>query len=473
MKTFLASLFLVVVTSIPAQAQKVSAMPETFAIGSTDLIMITVPGVNNYKSTLLTLATNLQGLLAISAVATNAVYSGSNLSVTNSTVFGVFYDVSSTTNMRFFSLKQGTNMVIYRDGSNIVLNATGTGSSAVAGTNMIVQGSTLSVKNPMSLNANGSLVDFGTWGPVIGFSNSAVARLSFYNQDPAAGDDWTLPGLISANNANFSSMPGSGEVVAISAGGTLFKTNASGQVTTAQLNTASNTLFSIETARNSAVSNALASLVVANDNITSNALYSASSSSTQFVVASFGNANVTNVITAGTFNAVTANFNSINVTNGFSSNVVRMALEHLTNVNVTGLSSGDAIVWNGFTWTNSSVSSPTRFTPAQSVGVGGALTNFTFLATQPEVYIAATTNVSLRAVMNYDATKADYWNLIITNGSGSSRTLEFSQVTNSWTFAGTYGTNAPTTLTNNTTMTISAVSRGTNVTAGYIYTKWP
>jgi len=131
---------------------------------------------------------------------------------------------------------------------------------------------------------------------------------------------------------------------------------------------------------------------------------------------------------------------------------------------------GETLVVN----TNPVVYTPTiRQVPTVVTGTGGANTNFTLLATQPEVSINGFTNVSIRAVMGYDASLVDYWTVVITNGSGSSRTLEFSAVTNNWRFNGVYGTNAPNTLTNATRLELSGRQHGTNVQILYSYTPWP
>lgn len=106
-------------------------------------------------------------------------------------------------------------------------------------------------------------------------------------------------------------------------------------------------------------------------------------------------------------------------------------------------------------------------------GVGGANTNFTLLATNVETTINGFTNVSLRAVMSYVDGVSLYSTVLITNGSGSDRTLEFSAVTNRYRFAGTYGTNAPTVLTNATQLLLSLRSLGTNTLVGYSYFPWP
>jgi len=124
--------------------------------------------------------------------------------------------------------------------------------------------------------------------------------------------------------------------------------------------------------------------------------------------------------------------------------------------------------------TNATLYTPTvRYVPTVVTGVGGANTNFTLLSTQPRPYINGFTNVSIRAVMGYDSALQDEWLLVITNGSGSDRTIEFSAVTNRYRFSGTYGTNAPSVITNNTTLEISGRQIGTNVNIVYSYFAWP
>lgn len=124
--------------------------------------------------------------------------------------------------------------------------------------------------------------------------------------------------------------------------------------------------------------------------------------------------------------------------------------------------------------TNATVITPTtRYVPLAVTGFGPANTNFTLLSTVPETIINGFTNVSIRGSGGYDDTLVDYWNLVITNGSGTDRTVEFSAVTNRWRFAGTYGTNAPSVLTNATRLLVSARQHGTNVQVGYAYFAWP
>lgn len=113
------------------------------------------------------------------------------------------------------------------------------------------------------------------------------------------------------------------------------------------------------------------------------------------------------------------------------------------------------------------------FIPTIVAGTGGANTNFVLQAQQPEVIINAFTNVSLLAVMGYNASRIDYVNVTFTNGSGSDRTFQFQQTTNSPRYASVYGTNAPVTITNMTAMMMSLRIHGTNVRAGYTYFPWP
>lgn len=112
---------------------------------------------------------------------------------------------------------------------------------------------------------------------------------------------------------------------------------------------------------------------------------------------------------------------------------------------------------------------PLSFVPTVVTGAGGANTNFTLSSTTPEQIINGFTNVSIRGAMGYSSTRVDYWNLTITNLSGSNRTFEWSPVTNSVVYSGVYGTNAPTILTNQMVLMLSVRQRETNCQVGYTY----
>lgn len=107
-------------------------------------------------------------------------------------------------------------------------------------------------------------------------------------------------------------------------------------------------------------------------------------------------------------------------------------------------------------------------------GTGGFVTNYTLLATNVDAYInGGLTNVSFRhSVGAVVGGLVLYWNRTITNGVAN-RTLEFSSLTNAWHFAGTYGTNAPSVLTNLTKLFLSGRQDGTNIDVGYAYFSWP
>jgi len=106
-------------------------------------------------------------------------------------------------------------------------------------------------------------------------------------------------------------------------------------------------------------------------------------------------------------------------------------------------------------------------------GVGGALTNYTLFANMGHRYINAFTNVSVRAVMQTVAGRPYLWSVLMTNYSGTDRTFEFSVVTNRVRYAGTYGTNAPTVITNNTQLLLTGISDGTNTLINYSYFAGP
>ena len=114
-----------------------------------------------------------------------------------------------------------------------------------------------------------------------------------------------------------------------------------------------------------------------------------------------------------------------------------------------------------------------RVTPVVVAGVGTPSTNFTWLSTQQEISLTTTANVFIASVTGFDAAVVDYWACVITNGSGTNRTLGFSAGTNNWRFNGVYGTNAPSVITNNTRIEISGRQHGTNTQVVYGYTPWP
>lgn len=106
-------------------------------------------------------------------------------------------------------------------------------------------------------------------------------------------------------------------------------------------------------------------------------------------------------------------------------------------------------------------------------GAGGALTNFTLLSSYGKSIINGFTNVSIRAIMGGSEGVTYTFSITITNGSGSNRTLEFSNATNDWKWSYAQGATAPTTLTNSEQIVITGELRNTNITAAYAYYPWP
>jgi hypothetical protein len=107
-------------------------------------------------------------------------------------------------------------------------------------------------------------------------------------------------------------------------------------------------------------------------------------------------------------------------------------------------------------------------------GTGGANTNFTLLVNTAASYVInGFTNVSFRALYGGTLGITYTFSIEITNGSGTTRTLEFSQITNNWVWSYAQGGAAPTTMTNSERIVIEGKLRGTNITASYAYFPWP
>lgn len=420
MKTLL-SAFIACMLAIPAWSQVISQFPGKYALSTNDVFLVSTPGVATYKVSLLTLASNLNGLITVVATVTNAVASGSNRATTNATSFGVFYQVSGLTNMEFFGLKQGTNMVLYRDGSNIVLNATGSGSggggagSFGANVNQFTTNTALTIKDG-ALTTNLVIAGVGYVDGIISAGGTNIN--AFYGSNYFGGRVQIASGSPGAGKV-LTSLDIDGNAAWATGGG-------GGDVTTAQLNTASNFLYATETTRNAAVSNGVltvliandtttsngvVTLLVANDTTTSNGLYAVETtrnaavsnalvtvvgSHTQMVVAAIGTLGVTNAIHAGTVYA-----NLLNLTNALTTNQVRLGMEDLTNSAAFSPQNGELISWNEANkqWIN---------TAPQWADV---VTNITVTATANVLLDFATANVFklvLRTNLTYTFTNASY-----------------------------------------------------------------
>lgn len=254
-------------------------------------------------------------------------------------------------------------------------------------------------------------------------------------------------------------------------------------------NTTSNALRTAYLTESFTASNVVATALIANDTTTSNALRTA------YLTAVFSASNV--VATAVIANDVTTS-NALTVaflaSDAVASNALRTAYLTadfaLSNVVATALIANDITTSNGVvtyeaTQLATKMNSPNAsastitvtngigFVTALESGTGGFATNYSILATNGDAYInGGLTNVSIRHSVGATAGIVLYWNRTITNGV-SNRTLEFSSITNAWHFAGCYGTNAPSVLTNNTKLFLAGRQDGTNIDVGYAYFSWP
>lgn len=103
-------------------------------------------------------------------------------------------------------------------------------------------------------------------------------------------------------------------------------------------------------------------------------------------------------------------------------------------------------------------------------GVGGALTNFTFLASGDEsiIYVSAATNVNIVAIMNYSSTIAYRGTVILTNRTGTARPFSLGTSTNNWISLQQFdGITAPFTVTNSQAGRFTYEILGTNVQYAY------
>lgn len=219
-----------------------------------------------------------------------------------------------------------------------------------------------------------------------------------------------VTGQVRAASAIITNMPGTGDHVAVNAFGLLMRTNITG----GSLSSTNADIY--------------ISLELFGHHLVSSNLW------------------VTGTISGASLSVVDFYANNLILTNALGSNQVRLGHQDLTNYS---------------------------YNPFIIAGVGGANTNFTLQAGQPEVIINAFTNVSLRHIIGTSATKIDYIRVTMTNGSGTDRTLEFSPATNSFRFAGVYGTNAPSVVTNLTQLHATFRVSGVNVLVSYDYYPWP
>jgi hypothetical protein len=107
-------------------------------------------------------------------------------------------------------------------------------------------------------------------------------------------------------------------------------------------------------------------------------------------------------------------------------------------------------------------------TSATIAGAGNGNTNYTLQAIQAKMNFGSS-NVNIVAVMQTTVGQSQRWRVAITNDSVDTWGFSASSTTNRWFWQGTYGTNAPNVLTNDTRLVIDAESEGTNTWATYNY----
>jgi hypothetical protein len=118
-------------------------------------------------------------------------------------------------------------------------------------------------------------------------------------------------------------------------------------------------------------------------------------------------------------------------------------------------------------WTNGFVGN--RFRTSVVAGAGTGSTNYTLVMPTHADSMLGSSNVWITGIMGTDPTLTDFATVTVTNLSANNWFIGFSSVSNRWTFSGTYGTNAPTVLTNNTKLFLAIVCHGTNCDVGYTY----
>lgn len=206
---------------------------------------------------------------------------GTNLITTNATEFGVFYQNNGNL-LEFFGLKQGTNVVLYRDGSNIVVNGSAVSGSASISTNGSQFGAavpltlkdglnTTNLVNQGTLTNNGSVGISGTlqvqdpsvFNGTVDTYDSFRARESLRSDGTGTFDtNVTVSGTNTVNWLRLATLPAG--ILETDASGNV-NTNADGVskvVRQSTLNTSSNNLVTLFTGYDTFTSNALYSLII-------------------------------------------------------------------------------------------------------------------------------------------------------------------------------------------------------------------
>lgn len=300
-----------------AAGKKISDYTETLTLGDAWIYEIAVPGVTNYKVTFGAMATNI----AARVNSTNTIIDGSgNLSFnsTNDTLqlldtngaYQGYVKLNGQSLIQFnptsrlgFGVAGNTNWYINNDGAGNLGHYRPTLSNTYS-----VGSVTQSVKQ--------------IWVNDMSLLGVTAARPLFLD---ASGNITNVSGT--PNGSQFVRDDG---VLAVPGGG--------GDVTTAQLNTSSNALFTLETTRNGTVSNAVVAFELTRNAAVSNAL-----------VALIGSGNATNAVTLG---------ENLGLTNSVQMGVFYQ-IQGVTNIQFRTVSVG-----NGLLNTNQGTNIVTAINPA-------------------------------------------------------------------------------------------------------------
>lgn len=158
-------------------------------------------------------------------------------------------------------------------------------------------------------------------------------------------------------------------------------------------------------------------------------------------------------------------------TNGFNAalntpqlkNMTNLPSYGFTNVLIANLAGNPYVAYtNVATKTSSTVS-----------GAGNGNTNYllTLSTNALNDFYLGSSNVHLYTVAGSTLGSPIYWSAFVTNLSADTWGINFSSGTNRWRFAGDYGTNAPTVLSNNTCLLLSGRTDGSNTVVGYTWFK--
>ena len=181
---------------------------------------------------------------------------GTNLITTNATEFGVFYQNNGNL-LEFFGLKQGTNVVLYRDGSNIVVNG-----SAVSGSaNISTNGDQFGAAVPLTIKSGSVQTNNDFYGTIDLFGDLFASGSGRFGSDDFSGEKVIVTGL-GPNAWLEESAVTAVELGYLSGVTSGLQTQLDAKASTTQLNTASNNLVTLFTGYDTFTSNALYSLII-------------------------------------------------------------------------------------------------------------------------------------------------------------------------------------------------------------------